>query len=129
MGEIAENYNLILEENPINLPFYKLIKKLCEKQGESVVVLIEDYSKPILDNIEKPEVAREIQEELNNFYCVLKEANPYLKFVFLTGVSKFSMASVFSELNNLEDITISPSYATICGYTQEKFESVFADRL
>jgi len=74
-------------------------------------------------------LAREIREELKNFYSVIKDADPYLKFVFITGVSKFSKVSLFSGLNNLEDITISPSFATICGYTQAEFEQVFADRL
>ncbi len=60
---------------------------------------------------------------------MLKDADPYLKFCFITGVSKFSKVYLFSGLNNLEDITLSPSYATICGYTQEELESVFADRL
>ncbi|WP_157627933.1 AAA family ATPase, partial [Thermodesulfatator autotrophicus] len=69
------------------------------------------------------------REELKNFYSVLKDADPYLKFVFITGVTKFSKVSLFSGLNNLEDITISPSFATICGYTQEEFERVFGDRL
>ncbi|OAG27011.1 PD-(D/E)XK nuclease domain-containing protein, partial [Thermodesulfatator autotrophicus] len=82
-----------------------------------------------LDNIEKKETAIEIREELKNFYSVLKDADPYLKFVFITGVTKFSKVSLFSGLNNLKDITIHPEYATICGYTQEEFEKVFADRL
>ena len=91
--------------------------------------LIDEYDKPILDNIEDRQTAITIREELKNFYSVLKDADPYLKFCFITGVSKFSKVSLFSGLNNLEDITLSPSYATICGYTQEELETVFADRL
>jgi len=109
--------------------FKELIKKLAEKYNQKVVVLVDEYDKPILDNIENPEVAIEMRETLKNFYSVLKDADPYLKFVFLTGVSKFSKVSIFSGLNNLEDITINPKYGTICGYTQTELETVFADAL
>jgi len=85
--------------------------------------------KPILDRIGDIESAARIREKLKNFYSVLKDADSYLKFCFLTGVTKFSKVSIFSGLNNLEDITISPDYATICGYTQEEFENTFTDRL
>ncbi len=98
--------------------FRELIEVLCEKYDQKIVVLIDEYNKPILDNIHRPEVAFEIREELKNFYSVLKDADPYLKFVFITGVSKFSKVSLFSGLNNLENLRLSPSYATICGYTQ-----------
>ena len=125
----ARKYKLTLTRPSIKGKFLELIEMLCEEHNEKVVVLIDEYDKPILDNIEHPEVARETREELKNFYSVLKDADPYLKFVFITGVSKFSKVSLFSGLNNLNDITIHPRYATICGYTQEEFETVFADRL
>ncbi len=122
-------YNLSLSEHLLNKKFEELILGLKEKSGLRVVVLIDEYDKPILDRIEDQETAIAIREELKNFYAVLKDADPYLKFCFITGVSKFSKVSLFSGLNNLEDITLSPSYATICGYTQEELETVFADRL
>jgi hypothetical protein len=71
----------------------------------------------------------EVREGLSSFYSVLKDADRYLKFVFLTGVSKFSKTSIFSKLNNLTDISLKPGYGNICGYTQEEFEIVFADYL
>ncbi len=122
-------YNLSLSERLLNKKFEELILDLKEKSGLRVIVLIDEYDKPILDRIEDRETAIAIREELKNFYAVLKDADPYLKFCFITGVSKFSKVSLFSGLNNLEDITLSPSYATICGYTQEELETVFADRL
>ncbi len=125
----AEKYQITYKEKLSNRRFEELILRLSEKYNQKVVVLIDEYDKPILDNIHKPELAAEIREELKNFYSVLKDADPYLKFCFLTGVTKFSKVSIFSGLNNLEDITISPDYATICGYTQEEFEKTFADRL
>ncbi len=125
----ADKYQITYQEKLPNKRFEELILRLNEKCNQKVVVLIDEYDKPILDNIDKPELAREIREELKNFYSVLKDADPYLKFCFLTGVTKFSKVSIFSGLNNLEDITILPDYATICGYTQEEFENTFADRL
>ena len=72
------------------------------------MVLIDEYDKLILDNLTKPEIAREIREELKNLYSVIKDSDEYLKFAFLTGVSKFSKVSIFSGLNNLIDITLDP---------------------
>jgi hypothetical protein len=129
LREHAEEHQISLTEEILNKRFYELIKRLYKKYSQKVVVLIDEYDKPILDNIEKKEVAIEIREELKNFYAVLKDADPYLKFVFITGVSKFSKVSLFSGLNNLNDITLHPEYATICGYTQKELEKVFTERL
>ncbi|AEH44325.1 AAA-ATPase [Thermodesulfatator indicus DSM 15286] len=124
-----EKYQIQSDFSSIKDRFADIIEKIYQKYGQKVVVLIDEYDKPILDNINKIEIATEIREELKNFYSVLKDADPFLKFVFITGVTKFSKVSLFSGLNNLEDITISPSFAAICGYTQKEFEIVFADRL
>ena len=109
--------------------FGRLIKEAYKKYNKKVVILIDEYDKPILDNIENTEVARVMREELKNFYSVIKGADEYLKFVFITGVSKFSKVSLFSGLNNIDDITLTPKYATICGYTQSDVETVFAKHL
>jgi len=109
--------------------FYELILRANEKYKEKVVVLIDEYDKPILDRIEEPEIARENREILKDFYSVLKDTDPYLKLVFLTGVSRFSKVSIFSGLNQLLDITLNPEYATLCGYTQSELETVFEDRV
>jgi Protein of unknown function (DUF1703)./Predicted AAA-ATPase. len=94
-----------------------------------VVVLIDEYDKPILDVIEDIEKAKRNRDILKKFFEILKPSDPYLKLVFLTGVSRFSKVSIFSGLNQLNDITIDPSFATVCGYTQSELESVFEDRL
>jgi Protein of unknown function (DUF1703)./Predicted AAA-ATPase. len=94
-----------------------------------VVVLVDEYDKPILDAIENIEYAKENREILKDFYSVLKDADPYIKLAFLTGVSRFSKVSIFSGLNQLNDITLDPNFATICGYTQTDLETVFADRI
>ncbi|BAU23964.1 hypothetical protein THC_1600 [Caldimicrobium thiodismutans] len=109
--------------------FEELILKSYEKYKQKVVVLVDEYDKPILDCIEDRETAKAIRDVLKNFYSVLKPLDAYLKFVFLTGVSKFSKVSLFSGLNQLRDITISKEYATICGYTQEELEEVFGEEL
>ncbi len=92
----------------------------------TVVVLIDEYDKPILDAL--PDIAHSaiMRSELRSFYGVLKDADPYLRFVFLTGVSKFSKAGVFSGLNQLNDLTLNPRYSDICGYTQADVDHHFA---
>lgn len=105
--------------------FRELIELTHEAHGQKVVVLIDEYDKGILDNIDDLEVAKTARELLRRFYSVLKDSDPYLKFVFITGVSKFSKVSLFSGLNNLQDITLDPRYATICGYTQHDIETHF----
>ncbi len=109
--------------------FENLIQKIYEKYQERVVILVDEYDKPILDNIENKELALYAREELKNMYSVIKGTDGYIKFVFITGVSKFSKVSLFSGLNNLEDITLNPRYATIAGYTQHDLETVFAEHL
>ena len=109
--------------------FEELIYQAYKKYNKKVVILVDEYDKPILDNIEDTEVARVMRNELKNFYSVIKGADEYLKFVFITGVSKFSKVSLFSGLNNINDITLTPKYSTICGYTQRDVETIFASHL
>ncbi len=96
--------------------------------GEESVVLIDEYDKPVINNFTNPELP-EIMKELRSFYSVLKEAGEYLRFIFLTGISKFSKVGVFSELNNLVDISFSDRYSAIVGITREELESYFDEYL
>ncbi len=109
--------------------FLDIIQKAYYKYNQKVVILIDEYDKPILDNITDKKLSQAIRNRLKNIYSVIKESDQYLKFVFLTGVSKFSKVSLFSGLNNLEDISLNPNYATICGYTHKDIEHHFKDRL
>jgi len=109
--------------------FFDLIQKLHDTNGEKVVILIDEYDKPILDNITNLDAAREIREGLKNFYSVIKDSDAHVTFSLLTGVSKFSKVSLFSGLNNLQDITLDSRYATLCGYTQHDLQTIFADQL
>ncbi|MEA1892323.1 MAG: AAA family ATPase [Campylobacterota bacterium] len=105
--------------------FSELIRKANEKYKQKVVILIDEYDKPILDNITNPEVAKEIRDALVNFYSVIKGSDEFLRFAFLTGVSKFTKTSIFSGLNNIEDISLSRDFSDICGYTQRDIETTF----
>ncbi len=116
------------KKDPSNC-FEELILKTYDKYNKPVVVLIDEYDKPILDNIEKPELAEEIRDLLSNFYGVLKGLDEYLRFVFLTGVTKFSKVNLFSKLNNLEDITVDENYSDLCGYTEGELDKYFSEYL
>ncbi len=109
--------------------FTHLIRDAAAQYGQRAVVLIDEYDKPILDNLSAPEAAIEAREGLKNLYSVLKDADPWLRFVFLTGVSKVSKVSLFSGLNNLRDITLLSEYSDICGYTDSDVDTVFAPEL
>jgi Holliday junction resolvase-like predicted endonuclease len=124
-----EAYGLKTTKQDLRELFLQVIRLLEQTIGQKVVVLVDEYDKPILDNIHTTDLAIEIREELKNYYSVLKDSDPYLRMVFITGVSKFSKVSLFSGLNNLEDITMTPEFSDICGYTQKELEDVFADYL
>ncbi len=117
------------ESKDPSICFDELIIKAKKKYGKNVVVLIDEYDKPILDNIEKPSLAEEIRDFLSNFYGILKGLDEHLRFVFLTGVSKFSKVNLFSKLNNLEDITLDENYSTLCGYTEDEIKEYFKEHL
>ncbi|MCG5499548.1 ATP-binding protein [Ectothiorhodospira lacustris] len=116
-------------ETDIPGEFSDLLELAHQETGQPVVLLIDEYDKPILDNILEPERARELREGLKNLYSVIKDADPHLHLVLITGVSKFSKVSLFSGLNNLRDITLLPEYTTICGYTDDDIDTVFAPEL
>ena len=109
--------------------FAELIERTHAEIGQRVVILIDEYDKPILDNLTKPEIAREMRDGLLNLYSVIKDSDAHVYFAFLTGVSKFSKVSLFSGLNNLQDITVDKRYSALCGYTAEDVDTVFAPEL
>ena len=109
--------------------FKELLHKAYEHYGCKVVVLIDEYDKPMLDNIDDIELADQIRKQLRGFYSVIKAADKHLRFVMLTGVSKFAKVSIFSGLNTLEDITLNPQYGSICGYTEEELGDIFGEYL
>ncbi|MDR0832720.1 MAG: ATP-binding protein [Candidatus Symbiothrix sp.] len=125
----ALDYDVNLEKEELSDRFAELIAKLHISTGYQTVILIDEYDKAILDNLSEPEIMEGNKKVLHDFYQVMKAADEHLRFIFLTGVSKFSGVTIFSGLNNLNDITLSAKYANICGYTQEELETNFADYL
>ena len=109
--------------------FDHLIRTLRAQTGQRVVVLIDECDKPILDALDEPEIARSNRDDLRGLYATIKDCDAQVRFCFLTGVSRFSKASLFSGLNSLRDITLNPGYSSICGYTERDLDTVFAPEL
>ncbi len=106
-----------------------LLHSLYHAQGKEVVVLVDEYDKPISDVLDIPDLASENRDYLREFYSIIKGSNEYLRFVFVTGITMFSKANLFSGLNNLEDISLDSRYASICGFNDEEIDTVFASEL
>ena len=104
-----------------------LVKNLYAKTHEKVVILIDEYDAPLLTVLHDPERLEPMRTALQSFYSPLKDLDPYLRFVFITGITKFSQLSIFSQLNNLSNISMSPRYATLTGFTQEELERDFTE--
>ena len=113
----------------VSIRFRQIIEALHERTGRRVVVLVDEYDKPILDALETPELARASRDYLRGLYSAIKFSDAHVKFTLLTGVSKFSKVSLFSGLNNLKDLTLDPRYAGVCGYTDDDLDTVFAPEL
>ncbi|MDR2679816.1 MAG: AAA family ATPase, partial [Tannerella sp.] len=127
LTRIARNYHIALTAKNASDCFVELIESLQKKEGKKVVILIDEYDKPVTAHIADSSLLEKFKTDVHNFYQVMKSSDEYLKFVFVTGVSKFSGLSIFSALNNPRDITLREQYATICGYTQEELESNFPE--
>ena len=116
-----------LEDKEPERMFQLLIRALAKKYNQQVVILIDEYDDPIIKHINDPEMAGKNREVLQDFYKIMKAEDANLRFVFLTGISKFAKTSIFSGLNNLLNISMSDKYANLLGYTQEELESYFPE--
>ena len=125
----ARSLGIAFHAQSISGRFDELIREAARLAGQRTVVLIDEYDKPILDNLGDREIAAAMRDGLRSFYSVLKAADADLEFVFLTGVSKFSKVSLFSGLNNLTDLTLDPTCSALCGYTDHDVDTVFAQEL
>ncbi len=123
LADLASQHQITLQDAPYYAQWQELIRSLAAKQA--VVVLVDEYDKPLIDNLQNLEEAKQIQEVLKSFYAVLKGLDRYVRFVFLTGISKFSKVGVFSGLNNLQDLSMDDRYAALPGITQAELESNF----
>ena len=129
LDAVGENAGIEPRYSAVPARFTHLIRALHRDAGQQVVVLVDEYDKPILDALTEPDVALANRDFLRGFYGVIKDCDTDIRFCFLTGVSKFSKAGLFSGLNNLRDITLDPAYGTICGYTDGDLDAVFAPEL
>lgn len=122
LDEIAEEYP-IPARRTLSSRFAALLKSAFEVTGREVVVLVDEYDKPLLSNIHKPKLQDDIRKSLKSFYTMLKTCDKYIKLAFITGVTKFSKVSLFSDVNNLDDISMNIDYATICGITEKELHA------
>ena len=127
--DIARRAGVDLRGGSAPVVFRRLIEALSEGAGRRVVVLVDEYDKPILDALDAPETARANRDDLRGLYGTIKDCDAHVELTFITGVSRFSKVSLFSGLNNLTDLTLNPRYSAICGYTDADLDAVFAPEL
>ncbi len=111
-----------ISEDDINARFERLVKVAAEQTGERAVIIIDEYDAPLLDVMNDEARLKPMRQIMRNFYSPIKSLDPYLRFVFITGINKFAQLSIFSELNNLQNISMMPKYSAICGISQSELE-------
>lgn len=127
LSEWEKGYGRNVNEVTLSQRFEGIIRRICEKEGLPVVILVDEYDKPMLQAIDDNGLQEKFRATLKAFYSVLKTQDRYIRFALLTGVTKFGKVSVFSDLNNLIDISMDERYQTICGITDEEMRSYFAE--
>jgi hypothetical protein len=127
--ELENTWGKAEQENDPSVRFSRLIRRAAEKSGKKVVALIDEYDKPLLQSMENDKLNEEILAELKAFYSALKASDQYLQFLFLTGVTKFSKISVFSDLNQPRDISMVNEYSGVCGITEKELRDTFKPEL
>lgn len=127
LGENEKRFGLSSDIQDANVRMSDLIANVYKKTGKQVVVLIDEYDAPMLDVVHEEQSLPVLRNVMRNFYSPLKDSDPYLKFVFLTGITNFSQLSIFSELNNLKNISMNPDYAGLCGITEEEMLTKMQD--
>ncbi|MFN3691880.1 MAG: AAA family ATPase [Fervidobacterium sp.] len=125
LQDVGKEYDITLREGNVARKFRGLLIDLYEKYNKPIVILIDEYEKPVLDNITNPEKAKEMRELLRGFYSVLKDYTGMIRFLLITGLTKFTKMGVFSALNNLTDISFKPEYSQMLGYTHEEVIQYF----
>lgn len=121
-----EKYGITCDSIAPNIRLSNLIRSLYNKTNKQVVVLIDEYDAPLLDVVHEEKSLDMLRNVMRNFYSPLKDNEPYLRFVFLTGITKFSQLSIFSELNNISNVSMDDEYASICGITLEELNTQMA---
>lgn len=129
LSEHERKYDIIKPSGDENLRLTNLIKRCKEKYGQNVVIIIDEYDAPLLDVLDDRDALEANRQVMRNFYSPLKACDADLRFVFITGITKFSQLSIFSELNNLKNISMYPEYAGICGITEEEMTTQFSGNI
>ena len=120
-------YGITPESKQCNIRLKNLITAAYEQTGQKVVIIIDEYDAPLLDVVHEEENLPKLRDVMRNFYSPLKACDPYIRFAFLTGITKFSQLSIFSELNNIKNVSMDKKYAAICGITKEELTEQFGD--
>ncbi len=126
---LEKRYGTDATEKSLALRFYGLIQRAAEKEGLPVVILVDEYDKPMLNAIDNPQLQEAFRGELKAFYSVLKSQDRYIKWAFLTGVTKFGKISVFSDLNHLFDISMSEDFGALCGFTEQEIHDCLGEEV
>ena len=129
LAEVEQRYGVQKGGEDPEDRFIDLIKALYQKTGKQVVILIDEYDKPLLETVDDEVLNKEIRSLLKAFYEVLKQCDHYIRFAFLTGITKFSKTTLFSSVNNLKDITLLDPFAAICGFTEQELVQYFAPEI
>ena len=128
LQDVGEKYGITVDSGvTLKTAFKRLVQKLSQKNP--VVIIVDEYDKPILDHISNIPVAEKMRATLSSFYGVIKNIDRYLRYIFITGVTKFSKTSIFSGINNLYDLTYSEEGATLCGYTHAELVTNFSEHI
>ena len=127
LASIEEEYGIPPVTGDLGKRLKNIIIKCHEKYGEKAVVVLDEYDAPLLNVLHDEQRLAQVRQLMRTLYAPLKDCDPYLRFVFITGISKFSQLSIFSEINNLKVISMMPEYATLCGFTQQEIETNFQE--
>ena len=127
LGDNETRFGVISNSQDPNVRLKNLISSVYDKTGKKVVILIDEYDAPLLDVVHEKETLPVLRNVMRNFYSPLKASDPYLEFVFLTGITKFSQLSIFSELNNLKNISMRTDYGGVCGITEDEMLTQMSD--
>ena len=129
LSRLEANYGTFHSEKTLELRFMGIIERIYHKTGKPVVILVDEYDKPLLQSINNKELQEDFRATLKAFYSVLKTQDRYIRFALLTGVTQFGKVSVFSDLNNLIDISMDEGYDTLCGITEEEMHRYFEESI
>ena len=129
LKQFAEQFHVVLPGTDYKADFAALLQRVAERSGRRVVVLMDEYDKPIIDYLGHVERAEANRLILRQFYSILKDASPHIELLFITGVSAFSKVSIFSDVNNLKDLTLHPAAADVVGLTEQELKDNFSEAL